>query len=614
MSDLRIVRGNTFYTRAKITARDAATGNIVQGFSLNACEDLQFFAVRRGKSIEISSFSILDSTHIRIKWNGNEMKVGGYGLEGTGKYNGLEWRFYNTERYVFAIVESNEEANIPPSAFIETDYYQIEAEVSLVSALGGEQADWSQSDPSEPSYIRNKPDIPDESTVSEWGFTKNKGTYVMPVGGIPKADLAGAVQQSLSKADTALQSFTEADPTVPEWAKQESKPTYTASEVGAVPTSRTVNGKALSSDISLTASDVGAYTKPSGGIPASDLADGVIPDVSQFITKSVNDLANYYTKSQTYTQTEVQQLINAVKQFTYELVNTLPTASAPTMNKIYLTPSSDPQTQNVKDEYITIQNGSTYSWEQIGSTAIDLSGYVTTTALNNALADYITTADLNTLLAGYQTKIDATHKLDYSLLSNTPTKVSDFTNDSGFITTESDPTVPAWAKQPTKPSYTAQEVGALPSTTSIPSTLAELGDDTNHRTVSDAEKESWTLISGTNIKTLNGKSILGAGNLETAFPVVNHGTSDTTYTLPPNQLHIWVTVASLAITFGTSTDNTIVNEYMIEFTSGSTATTLSLPSSVEWAESCGALSVEASKTYQISIVNNIGLWAAISNS
>lgn len=33
---------------------------------------------------------------------------------------------------------------------------------------------------------------------------------------------------------------------------------YTAEIVGAVPTSRTVNGKALTSDISLTASDVGA--------------------------------------------------------------------------------------------------------------------------------------------------------------------------------------------------------------------------------------------------------------------------------------------------------------------------------------------------------------------
>lgn len=42
-----------------------------------------------------------------------------------------------------------------------------------------------------------------------------------------------------------------------------------------------------------------------------------------------------------------------------------------------------------------------------------------------------------------------------------PTKTSDLTNDSGFITgyTETDPTVPSWAKQSSKPSYTKSEVG-----------------------------------------------------------------------------------------------------------------------------------------------------------
>ena len=36
------------------------------------------------------------------------------------------------------------------------------------------------------------------------------------------------------------------------------------------------------------------------------------------------------------------------------------------------------------------------------------------------------------------------------------------------ITNETDPTVPAWAKEPNKPTYTAEEVGALPSNTPIP--------------------------------------------------------------------------------------------------------------------------------------------------
>ena len=70
---------------------------------------------------------------------------------------------------------------------------------------------------------------------------------------VAKSDLAEDVQTSLGKADTAMQSYTETDPTVPDWAKAAKKPTYTASEVGAVPSSRKVNGKALSADITLGA-------------------------------------------------------------------------------------------------------------------------------------------------------------------------------------------------------------------------------------------------------------------------------------------------------------------------------------------------------------------------
>lgn len=43
-----------------------------------------------------------------------------------------------------------------------------------------------------------------------------------------------------------------------------------------------------------------------------------------------------------------------------------------------------------------------------------------------------------------------------------PTRVSQLENDQKYLTsyTESDPTVPSWAKTPNKPSYTASEVGA----------------------------------------------------------------------------------------------------------------------------------------------------------
>ena len=67
-------------------------------------------------------------------------------------------------------------------------------------------ADWNAT--SGKAQILNKPTIPTavtESTVSGWGFTKNTGTYSKPSGGIPKTDLASAVQTSLGKADSALQ-------------------------------------------------------------------------------------------------------------------------------------------------------------------------------------------------------------------------------------------------------------------------------------------------------------------------------------------------------------------------------------------------------------------------
>ena len=44
-------------------------------------------------------------------------------------------------------------------------------------------------------------------------------------------DLASGIQTSLGLADSALQSFTETDPTVPDWAKAETKPSYNLGEI-----------------------------------------------------------------------------------------------------------------------------------------------------------------------------------------------------------------------------------------------------------------------------------------------------------------------------------------------------------------------------------------------
>lgn len=126
-----------------------------------------------------------------------------------------------------------------------------------------------------------------------------------------------------------------------------------------------------------------------------------IPDVSNFITRSVDDLVNYYKKSETYTQSEVNNLIGAIQQFHYEIVQTLPATGA--NNILYLVPKSESQTSNYYDEYVYANN----NWEKIGDTEIDLSNYVTITQLNTALSNYTTTAQLTTLLNAKQDVLES---------------------------------------------------------------------------------------------------------------------------------------------------------------------------------------------------------------
>lgn len=75
--------------------------------------------------------------------------------------------------------------------------------------------------------------------------------------------------------------------------------------------------------------------------------------------------------------------------------------------------------------------------------------------------------------------------------SEVPSKTSDLTNDSGFITgyTETDPTVPDWAKASTKPTYTASEVGADASGTA--SSLISA-----HNTATDSHSDIREAING----------------------------------------------------------------------------------------------------------------------
>lgn len=146
------------------------------------------------------------------------------------------------------------------------------------------------------------------------------------------------------------------------------------------------------------------YTKPASGIPASDLASDVIPDVSNFITKSVDDLVNYYLKSETYTKAEVAALIGAIQQFHYEIYASTASVTNPQGNVLYLIGPTG-SGEDRYEEYVYDSTKAT-PWVKIGDTSIDLSGFVTISDLNTALSAYTTSADLSDLLDAKQDVIN----------------------------------------------------------------------------------------------------------------------------------------------------------------------------------------------------------------
>ena len=83
-----------------------------------------------------------------------------------------------------------------------------------------------------------------------------------------------------------------------------------------------------------------------------------------------------------------------------------------------------------------------------------------------------------------------------------------------------------------------------------------------------------------------------------------------TQEIQSNKFYKFGEVSSLNITLAAITDTSVLNEYMFEFTSGSTATTLTLPNTIKWLETP---TIESNKIYQCSIVDNVGVLLGVSN-
>lgn len=167
-----------------------------------------------------------------------------------------------------------------------------------------------------------------------------------------------------------------------------------------------------------------------------------------------------------------RELISGLNSFEVSIVSSLPAANIKDHTIYFVTNGS------TYDEYMYINN----NWEKLGSTDIDLSGYLRTTD------------------------------------------------------------IASWAKASTKPSYTASEVGALPNTTTIPTKTSDLTNDSGFITsapvtsvngqtgavtlsIPSATTVTQTLTSGTKIGEVNGTSLYApAGSSITISNTLSSGT------------------------------------------------------------------------------------------
>lgn len=180
-----------------------------------------------------------------------------------------------------------------------------------------------------------------------------------------------------------------------------------------------------------------------------------------FIKNTVNDLTNYYKKTETYTQTEINNLINSFWGF--QVVSTLPTSDIKT-NIIYLLWPIWTWADKYEEWIYTT------TWVKIGETSVDLTNYVTT----------------NTAQTISWTKTFSTSPV-------VPSKTSDATNTGTAIATEA-----------------------------------------------QVYKKQDTLVSWTNIKTVNSTSLLWSGDVSinevptwwTEWQVLTKGSSGYSWATP----------------------------------------------------------------------------------
>lgn len=448
---LKIVRGNSFTLCLQVEAR-RTDGTAVEDFTLQGDEVLKLL---HNGTAETKPYETVGNS-VFVIFDGDD-DLGWYGLEMTGLFHDEPWRWCVPK--VFQIVETNDRANLPSWTFLADDTYIIGCGITLLSAVI--HADWDETDTSAPSYIKNKPDLNEYALVTDLLATNQRvstldntavKTVMQSFSDLQKNTArnnisAASVAQVNAKQDTISDLSTirsgAADGAVARgYLNDFSTATHTpAAQVGQV--LATVATQANGAQPRLTAGDnititednvisatggggsadavlytpqtlttaqqtqartnISAYTKPSGGIPSTDLSSAVQTSLGKADTAKQEDNVFWATYGTT-TATDIMTAYNAGKVCCVYYDNRVYRLELVGSSTIQFTCVTQGNLYSVVvNRSTSAWSNSTISFEQTTNKKTTITGNESSTTYyptTKAVADYVSgiVGDINTIL------------------------------------------------------------------------------------------------------------------------------------------------------------------------------------------------------------------------
>ena len=256
-----------------------------------------------------------------------------------------------------------------------------------------------------------------------------------------------------------------------------------------------------------------------------------IPDVSDFITKDVNDLTNYTLSS------NLSSVATSGDYTDLSNTPTIPSKISDLTNDSDFIEKSNTSGLVKNDGTIDTTNYSTFSGSyndlsnkpSIPSKTSDLtndSGFITDYTETDPVFSASASAEITSQdITNWNAKSDFSGSYndltDKPTIPTVPTNVSAFTNDAGYLTSH-------------------QDITGKEDKTNKVTSLTSQSTDTQYPSAKcvydELEDKQDTLVSGTSIKTINNTSLLGSGNIDLEKDIPVQDTAPTN----PSSGDLWI--------------------------------------------------------------------------